>query len=62
MEFYKSHKSSSYCKKCISEVNIINRQKVKQQSVDYLEGNVLNVDTILYCCFRISSLKSQTKR
>lgn len=37
-EFYKSHKSSSYCKKCISEVNIINRQKVKQQSVDYLGG------------------------
>lgn len=36
--FYQSSKSSSYCKKCISNYNTSNRQTVKQQSVDYLGG------------------------
>lgn len=36
--FYQSFKSSSYCKECISNYNTINRQIVKQQSIDYLGG------------------------
>lgn len=36
--FYQSFKSSSYCKDCISKHNTLNRQYVKQQSVDYLGG------------------------
>lgn len=38
-EFYKSTKSSSYCKDCIKESNKLNRQSVKQQAIDYLGGS-----------------------
>ena len=37
-EFYKSTKSSSYCKDCIKNSNKINRQNVKIKAIDYLGG------------------------
>lgn len=37
-EFYKYKKTSSFCKKCISENNIKKKNKSKQQAVDYKGG------------------------
>ena len=39
--FYQSSKSSSYCKNCISNHNTLNRQQVKQQSINYLGGKCI---------------------
>ena len=41
-DFYKSTKSSSYCKSCILESNAERRRIVKQQAIDYLGGKCSN--------------------
>lgn len=38
-QFYKSTKSSSYCKECIKESNKVNRKNVKLQAIKYLGGS-----------------------
>jgi len=40
--FYKSTKSSSYCKPCILDSNAERRRVIKQQAIDYLGGKCSN--------------------